>query len=56
MTRWHRYAAPSLAIVLLLAACSNGGNTSNTPGANGSGSQPAGGGDLAGQSVTVIGA
>ena len=50
MTRWQRFAAPSLALTLLLAACSSGGNTSS-PGGSGA---PGGSGQVGG-TVSVIG-
>ncbi len=50
MTRWQRLAAPSLALALLLAACSSGGNTSS-PGGSGA---PGGSGQVGG-TVSVIG-
>jgi alpha-glucoside transport system substrate-binding protein len=49
MTRWQRYAVPSLVMALVLAACTSGSNTSS----GGSGA-PAGSGQIGG-TVTVIG-
>ena len=50
MIRWQRLAAPSLVLMLILAACSSG----NTPASSGAGGSGAAGGKLGGK-VTVIG-
>jgi alpha-glucoside transport system substrate-binding protein len=61
MNRWHRLSVPTLALALVLAACSSGNSASpsaTTGGGGGGASQPAssgGGGGQIGGEVTVIG-